>query len=64
MASLVPVQVMADPSASDAAVKVHLPGAVMLRIGSGCKEQTLSVVLAALTRQAATTAQQAADGTL
>jgi hypothetical protein len=35
MASLVPVQVVADPSASDVPAEVHLPGAVMLRIGSG-----------------------------
>jgi hypothetical protein len=53
MASLVPVQVVADPSASDAPVEVHLPGGVMLRIGSGCEEQTLRVVLAALAHQAA-----------
>jgi len=53
MASLVPVQVVADPSASDVPVEVHLPGAVMLRIGSGCEEQTLRVVLAALASQAA-----------
>jgi len=52
MASLVPVQVVADPSASDVPVEVHLPGAVMLRIGSGCEEQTLRVVLAALASQA------------
>jgi hypothetical protein len=52
MASLVPVQVVADPSASEAPVEVHLPGAVMVRIGSGCEEQTLRVVLAALASQA------------
>ena len=52
VASLVPVQVVADPNASDAAVEVHLPGAVMLRIGPGCEEQTLRVVLAALANQA------------
>jgi transposase-like protein len=53
MTSLVPVQVVADPSASDAPVEVHLPGAVVLRIGSGCEEQTLRVVLAALANHAA-----------
>jgi hypothetical protein len=37
MALLVPVQVVADPRTSEAAVEVHLPGAVMLRIGSGCE---------------------------
>jgi transposase-like protein len=52
MASLVPVQVVADPSESDAAVEVHLPGAVMLRVAAGCEEQTLRVVLAALAKQA------------
>ena len=51
VASLVPVQVVADPSVSDAPVEVHLPGAVMLRIGPGCEEQTLRVVLAALGNQ-------------
>jgi len=53
IASLVPVQVVADPSASDAAMEVHLPGAVMLRLGSRCEEQTLRMVLAALESQTA-----------
>lgn len=53
IASLVPVQVVADPRESDAPVEVHLPGAVMLRISSGCEEQTLRVVLAALANHAA-----------
>jgi len=48
MASLVPVQVLGGPSASDAAMEVHLPRAVMLRIGSGCDEHTIRVVLAVL----------------
>ena len=58
VASLVPVQVVADPSASDAPVEVHLPGAVMLRIGPGCEEQTLRVVLAALANQTPGDARQ------
>ena len=51
VASLVPVQVVADSGVSDAPVEVHLPGAVMLRVGAGCEEQTLRVVLAALANQ-------------
>jgi transposase-like protein len=53
MASLVPVQVVADPNASDTTVEIHLPGAVMLRISPGCDEQTVRMVLAALASQAA-----------
>ena len=56
MASLVPVQVVADLRTSEAAVEVHLPGTVMLRIGSDCEERTLRVVLAALAHQAAASA--------
>ena len=53
IASLVPVQVVPDPGVSDALVEVHLPGALMLRVGAGCEEQTLRVVLAALANQGA-----------
>jgi hypothetical protein len=49
---LVPVHIVPEHDASDAAIEIELPEAIRLRIAPGCDRQTLPMVLSTLRGEA------------
>ncbi len=47
-----PVHIVPEHSASDAAIEIELPEAIRLRIAPGCDRQTLPMVLSTLRGEA------------